>query len=70
MKENLGCIDKIIRTVLGTVLVVWAVMGGPVWAWAGVILLATAVINFCPLYAIFGFKTCKKCKVETAKIEE
>jgi hypothetical protein len=33
-------------------------MGGPVWAWIGVVPLATGAIGWCPPYAIFGFSSC------------
>lgn len=59
MKANVGSIDKILRIVLGLALIAWALTGGPVWAWIGVIPLATALISFCPLYAIIGMNTCK-----------
>jgi hypothetical protein len=32
-------------------------MGGPVWAWIGVVPLLTAVIGWCPAYVPFGFST-------------
>ncbi|PCI42791.1 MAG: hypothetical protein COB41_08785 [Proteobacteria bacterium] len=64
MKTNVGCTDKILRTIVGVGLISWAALGGPVWAWIGVVPLLTAVINFCPLYAILGLNTCKTCKVE------
>lgn len=60
MKANVGGIDRILRIVLGAALIVWAVMGGPVWAWIGVVPLATGLIKFCPLYPIIGFSSCKK----------
>ena len=69
MKKNMGSADRIIRTVIaiivaalyftnvisGTVAIVLAVIGG--------IFILTSAVSFCPLYAIFGIKT---CKVETA----
>ncbi|MDR2189351.1 MAG: DUF2892 domain-containing protein [Azonexus sp.] len=59
MKSNVGGIDKILRIVVGIALIVWvAVMGGPVWAWIGVIPLATGLMGWCPLYRIVGLNTC------------
>lgn len=61
MKLNVGGIDRILRIVVGLALVVWAAfMGGPVWAWIGVVPLATGAIGFCPLYPIIGMNTCAK----------
>jgi hypothetical protein len=30
---------------------------GP-WGWLGVVLVATGVIRFCPLYPLLGLSTC------------
>jgi hypothetical protein len=58
MKINVGGIDKILRIAVGLALVAWALMGGPVWAWAGVVPLATGAIGWCPAYTLFGLNTC------------
>jgi hypothetical protein len=58
MKANVGGIDRILRIVVGLALIAWALMGGPVWAWIGVVPLATAAIGFCPLYPLIGMNTC------------
>lgn len=60
MKTNVGGIDRVVRGVLGLALIVWALTGGPWWAWIGLVPLATAAIGFCPLYAPFGISTCPK----------
>ena len=67
MKLNVGKTDKIIRTVLGLILVSCAAYfkGAlpPAVIWAGIgfgiIFLVTAVVGFCPLYISFGISTCK-----------
>ena len=59
MKANVGGIDKVVRIVLGLALLAWALLGGPVWAWIGVLPLATGLFNFCGLYALLGISTCK-----------
>lgn len=58
MKANVGGIDRILRMVAGLALVAWALMGGPVWAWIGIVPLGTAAIGFCPLYPLIGLNTC------------
>lgn len=61
MSANVGGIDRILRIVVGLALIVWAAaLGGPVWAWIGVVPLATGLIKFCPMYPILGMSTCKK----------
>ena len=57
MEANVGAVDRILRAVVGVALIAWAVLGGPLWAWIGVVPLATAVFRFCPAYTLFGFST-------------
>jgi len=58
MKLNVGGIDRVLRITAGLGLIGWAVMGGPVWAWIGVVPLATGSIGLCPLYSLLGMNTC------------
>ena len=60
MNKNVGLIDRLARGLLGVGLIAWAATGGPVWAWIGVVPLATATFSFCPLYPILGISTCGK----------
>jgi hypothetical protein len=66
MKKNLGNADKMIRMVIAAVAallfftnVVTGTLGIIVLV-AGGVLLATSLINFCPLYAILGINTCPR----------
>lgn len=69
MTANLGSADRILRLVLGIVLLVLPFVGGPaifessaatiVAVVAGIILIVTSAMRFCPLYRIFGIRTCK-----------
>jgi hypothetical protein len=58
MKLNVGGIDRVLRILAGLALVAWAALGGPVWAWIGVVPLATGAIGFCPVYPLLGLNTC------------
>lgn len=58
MKPNVGATDRLVRGVVGVALLAWAITGGPLWAWIGVLPLATAVFRFCPAYRVFGISTC------------
>jgi hypothetical protein len=58
MSANVGSIDRIIRILAGLALIAWALMGGPVWAWIGVVPLATGLFKFCPAYSLLGINTC------------
>ena len=58
MTKNIGLIDRVLRALLGIGLIAWALTGGPLWAWIGVVPLATAAISFCPLYTLLRIRTC------------
>ncbi len=58
MKSNVGSIDRTLRIVVGLALVAWALMGGPVWAWIGLVPIGTGLAGFCPLYPLIGLNTC------------
>jgi len=61
MKANVGGVDRVLRALVGLVLIGLAVAGiGTPWTWIGVVPLATALISFCPLYSLLGVGTCKK----------
>jgi len=59
--QNVGGMDKIFRIGAGLVLISLVFVGPKtLWGWVGIIPLATGLINFCPVYSIFGFGTAKK----------
>jgi hypothetical protein len=59
MTQNVGGIDRILRIVVGLVLIGLAATGTVGWwGWLGIVLLATGALGWCPPYAIFGFNTC------------
>lgn len=62
MKCNMGKADRIIRLIIGLIVVAWGVMNGNIIANViGGILLLTAVIGLCPVYLPFGIDTgCKR----------
>lgn len=62
MKANVGGIDKIVRILAGIALIAWALMGGPVWAWIGVVPVATGLLGWCPAYTLLGMNTCPLSK--------
>ena len=57
MRINMAVWDKILRLIIGTVMVGWAVAGGPWWAYFGLVFIATGAWRFCPLYAFLRVKT-------------
>lgn len=65
MKFNVGGIDRILRILVGLGLVAWAaLLGGPVWAWIGIVPLATGAIGTCPAYSLLGMNTCPMKKAD------
>lgn len=58
MMANVGGVDRILRIVVGLVLLslVWLVPTN--WGWVGLVPLLTGVFRFCPPYALFGWNTC------------
>ena len=69
MTENLGNMARLIRAVVGLVLLfapllnIPAIWSGGIFAYlsmaVGVILVATALLRFCPIYRVLGISTCK-----------
>lgn len=62
MKTNVGGIDKILRILVGIALIAWALFGGPVWAWIGILPLVTGLMGWCPAYMLIGMNTCPLSK--------
>lgn len=61
MIMNMGTVDRALRAIVGVVLIALVFVGPQTaWGWIGLIPLATAVIGWCPLYTIFGIKTCRQ----------
>ena len=64
MKSNVGGIDRILRIVVGAVLVLLAASGQVgAWAWIGLLPLATGLVGWCPPYGLLGINTCKNRNV-------
>lgn len=60
MKTNVGGIDRILRIVVGIVLVALAATGTiGAWGYIGVVPILTGAIGWCPAYLPFGINTCK-----------
>lgn len=59
MKINVGGMDRVLRIVVGIVLIALALMGTiGAWGWIGIVPLATGLFRFCPAYTLFGMNTC------------
>lgn len=63
MTNNVGGTERIIRIVVGLVLIGLAATGTVGWwGWLGVVPLATGALGWCPPYAMFGINTCSMKK--------
>lgn len=69
MTSNVGTLDRIARAVLGVLLIAAPFISGSalfqsatvtgISVFVGIVMLATSAMRFCPLYRIFGIRTCK-----------
>ncbi|MBU6268618.1 MAG: DUF2892 domain-containing protein [Sphingomonadales bacterium] len=58
--RNEGTIDRVLRVIVGLVLIALAYTGKLTpWGWIGVVPLVTGLIGYCPAYTLFGIRTCK-----------
>ncbi len=60
MMSNVGSADKVIRYILGLVIIALGVYYRTWWGLIGLIPIVTALVNFCPLYSIIGVRTNRK----------
>ena len=64
MIANVGTVDRIVRLVIGVLLLGYAMRIGLAdtgwnWVgWIGVIPILTAIFAYCPLYRFLGFSSC------------
>lgn len=59
MIRNLGSIDRMFRIGAGMAIIGLSIAGkiGP-WGYLGIVPLLTGSVGTCPIYAVFGFRTC------------
>ncbi len=64
MKKNVGTVDRAIRAIVGIIAIAAFAFGklpepfGVVALVVGVVMLGTAVLSWCPPYALLGINTC------------
>lgn len=68
MKANIGSADKIIRIILGVVIIALGFYYQTWWGAVGLVPLLTAAMNFCPAYNLIGLSTRKKIDTEKLKV--
>lgn len=61
MNANVGTIDRIVRIVMGAILVAMVFVGPQTpWGWLGLIFIVTGAISWCPIYKAAGLSTKSK----------
>ena len=60
MKCNIGKVDQILRFIGGLIVVVAGIIFDSYWGIIGVVLIATALFRWCPLYIPLKISTLKK----------
>lgn len=59
MSRNEGTVDRVLRVVLGLVLLSLTVVGPQsLWGLIGLVPLVTGLVGYCPVYTLFGLRTC------------
>ncbi len=59
MKKNVGSADRVVRVVLGLVIIALGLIYQSWWGLIGIVPLLTAAVGYCPAYVPFGISTCK-----------
>jgi len=59
MKKNVGSVDRLLRLIVGAVIVVWGVYSESWWGLVGLVPLMTGLLNWCPIYIPFKISTIK-----------
>ena len=58
MTTNIGTTERMLRAIVGLVLIGLVYVGPQTaWGWVGLVPLLTAVIGWCPPYALLGINT-------------
>ncbi len=59
MSRNEGTIDRVLRVVLGLILLSLVFVGPQtMWGLIGIVPLVTVLVGICPLYSVLGVSTC------------
>lgn len=58
-KTNVGAVDRILRIVVGAVLIALVFVGPKTaWGWIGIVPLVTGLLKTCPIYSLIGVSSC------------
>jgi len=62
MVKNVGSTDKVIRYILGVVIIAAGLFYQSWWGLVGLVPILTAAVGFCPAFLPFGISTVEKKK--------
>jgi hypothetical protein len=68
MKANMGSADRIIRFILGAVIIALGLYFQSWWGAVGIVPFLTALINHCPAYNLIGVSTNSKVKTDKLNV--
>lgn len=68
MKANVGNSDRIIRFILGAVIIALGFYFKSWWGVVAIVPILTGLLNFCPIYNIIGVSTKKNIETEKLKV--
>jgi hypothetical protein len=59
LPHNEGKVDRVLRVIVGAVLISLVFVGPKTaWGWIGLVPLVTGLAGTCPVYTMFGWRTC------------
>lgn len=67
MENNTGTMDRVIRIILGIVILAAGFYFESLWGLVAVIPLISGLVGFCPVYGVLGISTCPAPKVNVTK---
>ncbi len=59
MKKNVGSTDRVIRIMVGLIIISIGIYFKSWWGLIGVLPIVTAALGWCPAYLPFGISSCK-----------
>lgn len=63
MKTNIGTVERVVRIIIGLVVLPLAFVGPRAsWAYLGILPLVSGLIGWCPPYALLGISTVRASK--------
>ncbi|PWE30444.1 DUF2892 domain-containing protein [Maritimibacter sp. 55A14] len=62
-KKNVGTVDRVLRVLVGIAMITaFVALPDAPWRWAllvvGIVGIVTGAMSSCPLYTLFGLRTC------------